>query len=60
MSRADQQATTGVAAREPDRCACGCLEPFHGISETTKQRTGCSSSTCGCKRFEIAPDGDES
>ena len=47
----DQGAATGQMPREPGRCECGELEPLHKISETTGQRTVCSSSTCDCRRY---------
>ena len=52
MSRRDPGAANGGAVREPGRCQCGHLEGIHNL--VSGRRTGCSASTCNCKRYEEA------
>ena len=53
MSRRDPGAATGTVAAEPSYCKCGHLEPLHTLTEQGN-RTGCTASTCDCKRYEEA------
>jgi hypothetical protein len=57
----DQGAASGQQTYTPiGRCRCSDLETLHVISETTKKRGACSSSTCDCRRYaaeEVADRG---
>jgi hypothetical protein len=51
VSAKDPGAATGVIPTEPGLCTCGHLEPVHNIN-ISGQRTGCSTWTCSCKKYE--------
>jgi hypothetical protein len=46
----DGQESTGQVPYEPARCVCGELVTIHALN-AKGQRTACSNSNCGCKRF---------